>query len=192
MTTPISPITKLYAVEDAKIAPLTADPAGGVPTYGALLDVPGIKSMEITGDMDTKSLRGDNGLIDSDTVLTNVQVAVTHAKMSLAVLAALLGGDVVNSGADPAQMTSWDLTKDSKPAPFLLEGVTPASGGDVIGGDVHFRLWKCKLSGFPAIGFAEEDYRIVSFNATALPLLSTGKWLTPTINQTATPIALPA
>jgi hypothetical protein len=182
-------VTKLYAVEDAKIAPLLADPEGGAPSYGAGIDVPGIKSMEISGDVEVKELRGDNRLLDSDSSLTNVTVAFPHAKLSLDVLAALLGGDVTDAGTTPAQSTTWDLDSGAKPLPFKLVGKTPAGGSDQIGGDVHFTLWKCVLSSFPGLGLAEEDYRTIENEARAVPLISTGKWISVTINETA--LAIP-
>jgi hypothetical protein len=186
---PISRVTKLYAVKDAKIAPLLTDPAGGTPTYGEAIDVPGIKSMEISGDVEVKELRGDNQLLDSDSSLTNVTVSFPYAKLSLDVLAAQLGGDVTDAGTTPAQSTTWDLDTDARPLPFKLVGATPVGGSDQIGGDVHFTLHKCILSSFPGLGLAEEDYRTIESEARAVPLISTGKWLSVTINETA--VAIP-
>lgn len=186
---PISRVTKLYAVQDAKIAPLTSDPAGGTPTYGALIDVPGIKSMEISGDIEVKELRGDNTLLDSDSSISNVTVSFPHAKLSLDVLKALISSTVTDSGTTPAQTSVWEMDNTAKPAPFKLEGVTPVSGGDLIGGDVHFTLHKCILSSFPGIGLAEEDYRTIENEARCVPLISTGKWIKVTINETAAAIA---
>lgn len=184
----MSHVTKVFAVKDCAISPLTADPAGGSATYGTKIDVPGIKTMEISGDMATKELRGDNGLLDSISVLQNVKVKITNAKLSLDVLAALFGGAVVDvsTGTITAE---WDLTNTSAPAPFKLEGASPSNGADVVGGDVHFILHKCTASAFPDLGFAEEDYRPTGFEAAAVPLLSTGKWVTAHLNAIAVPIA---
>ncbi|MFF2228606.1 phage tail protein [Streptomyces globisporus] len=186
---PISRVTKLYAVKDAKIAPLLTDPAGGTPSYGVAIDVPGIKSMEISGDVEVKELRGDNQLLDSDSSLTNVTVAFPHAKLSLDVMAGLLGGDVTDAGTGSTESSTWDLDSDAKPLPFKLIGATPVGGGDLIGGDVHFTLHKCILSSFPGLGLAEEDYRTIETEARAVPLISTGKWLSVQINETA--VAIP-
>jgi hypothetical protein len=186
---PISRVTKLYAVQDAKIAPLTTDPADGTPTYGALVDVPGIKSVEISGDVEVKELRGDNTLLDSDSTISNVTVSFPHAKLSLDVLKALMSSTVTDAGTTPSQTSTWEMDSTVKPAPFKLEAVTPVSGGDLIGGDVHFTLHKCILSSFPGLGLAEEDYRTIETEARAVPLISTGKWITVRINETATAIA---
>lgn len=186
---PLSRVTKLYAVQDGKIAPLTSDPDGGTPTYGALVDVPGIKSVEISGDVEVKELRGDNTLLDSDASISNVTVAFPHAKLSLDVLKVLMSSTVTDSGSTPAQKSVWKMTKTSKPLPFKFEAVTPVSGGDVIGGDVHFTLHKCIMSSFPGLGLAEEDYRTIENECRAVPLISTGEWIDVTINETAAAIA---
>ncbi|MEU4205584.1 phage tail protein [Streptomyces sp. NPDC026294] len=186
---PISRVTKLYAVQDAKLAPLTADPAGGTPTYGALVDVPGIKEVEISGDVEVKELRGDNQLLDSDAAISNVTVSFPHAKLSLDVLAALMTSTVTDAGTGATESTTWELDGTTRPTPFKLEAVTPVSGGDLIGGDVHFTLHRCVMSSFPTIGLAEEDYKTPEVEARALPLISTGKWIKVTINKTATAIA---
>ncbi|MDT0473010.1 phage tail protein [Streptomyces sp. DSM 41014] len=187
---PLQRFTRVYGIQDAKIAPLTADPATGTPTYGALIDVPGIKTFEISGDVEVKKLRGDNTQLATNAAISNIQVAVTHAKMSLDVLAAIVGGTVTDSGTTPAQKTSWDLTSDNAiMPPFKLEGVTPPNGVDIIGGDCHVVLHKLTLSAFPDLGFSEEDYRIASFTADADPLLSNKKWISTVLNETAAAIA---
>jgi hypothetical protein len=187
---PLQRFTRVYGIKDAKIAPLSSDPATGTPTYGALIDVPGIKTYEISGDVEVKKLRGDNVQLATNAAVSNIQVAITHAKLSLDVLTAILGGTVTDSGTTPAQKSVWDLTADTATLPpFKLEGVTPANGVDIVGGDVHVVMHKLTLSAFPDLGFAEEDYRIASFTADADPLLSNGKWISIAINETAAAIA---
>jgi hypothetical protein len=187
---PLQRFTRVYGIQDAKISPLTADPAGGSPTYGSPIDVPGIKSFEVSGEVEVKSLRGDNGPLASNSAISSVQVSVTHAKLSLDVLVAILGGAVTDSGTTPSQKTVWDLSSDDATfPPFKLEGVTPPNGMDIVGGDLHVVLHKLTLSSFPDLGFAEEDYRIASFSATADPLQSSGKWISVVLNESATAIA---
>ncbi|MFF9205144.1 phage tail protein [Streptomyces sp. NPDC014986] len=189
---PISRVTKLYAVEDAKIFPLLSDPEGGAPSYGAGIDVPAIKAMEISGDVETKELRGDNRLQDVESALSNVTVAFPHGKLSLDAMAALMLSTVTDAGTTPNQSTEWEMADDVRLLPFKLVGKTPTGGADQLGGDVHFTLHKCVLSSFPGLGLAEEDYRTIEPEARAVPLISTGKWLTVRINETAAAIATAA
>ena len=187
---PISRVTKVYAIQDAKIAPLTSDPSGGPAVYGTSIDVPGIKTFEVSGDVEVKTLRGDNTKLATNTSITNIQVAITHAKLSLDVLVAILGGSVTDSGTGAAEVSTWDLTStNATMPPFKLEGVTPPNGVDIIGGDMHVVLHKLALSAFPDLGFAEEDYRIASFTADADPLIANGKWISIVLNETAAAIA---
>jgi hypothetical protein len=187
---PTQRFTKVYGIQDAKISPLTADPAGGTPTYGTSIDVPGIKTFEVSGDVEVKSLRGDNTKLASNSSLSNVQVSVSHAKVSLDVLMAILGGTVTDSGTGTAESARWDLKGADATFPaFKLEGVTPPNGTDLIGGDFHVVLHKLTLSSFPDLGFAEEDYRIASFTADADPLASTDDWISIVLNETAVAIA---
>ncbi|MFJ5675037.1 phage tail protein [Streptomyces sp. NPDC093097] len=187
---PLSPITKVYGVKDAKISRLTADPAGGAATYDVPIDVPGIKSFEISGDIETKKLRGDNGPLATNSAISGITVKVEHAKLSLAALAAITGGTTTSTGTTPAQTSTYSLTGSSTLPSFKLEGVTPANGTDIIGGDLHWVLYCCTLSKFPEVGFADEDFRTVSFEADADPLISSGKWLDAVINETAVAIAV--
>lgn len=186
---PLARTSKVYAVTDCKIYKLTADPAGGAATYAAAVDVPGIKSMEIGGDINSSELRGDNALLDQISTIGSVNVSVQHAKVSLDVLNILLGGTVLDAGVTPNQTTTFSLTSASTPQYFKIEGKTPANGSDFTGGDVHFVLHKCIVSSFPDLGMAEEDYRTVSFEAIALPRLADGKQLDAVFNETAVAIA---
>lgn len=185
----ISHVTKVFAVTDCKARPLTTDPAGGSPTYGVAVDVPGIKKVSITGSVESKTLRGDNSVLDSDSTLTEVKVAIEYAKLSLDFMSLLLGGAVTDAGSGSAETASWDLTggigatTPSKPKAFLLEAVSASA--DTPGGNVGFCLWKVTLSSFPEMGLAEEDYQTHTMEGNAVPLISNGKWITPTLYETA-------
>jgi hypothetical protein len=181
---PLSHFSKVFAVSDAKVAKMLTDVSGGAATYSTSIDVPGIKSVEISGDIESKELRGDNALMDRDAVISNVSATVEHAKLSLDMLSAMLGGTVTDAGTTPNQTSVWDLTATSKPVPFRLEAVSASS--DSIGGQVRFTLHKAILDSFPDMGLAEEDYRTSSFDVGCMPLLATGrKWMSIEFQETA-------
>lgn len=187
---PLARFSKVFAVEDAKIAKLTADPSGGTATYGTLVDVPGIKEVTLSGTVNAKELRGDNSLLDAFSTLQSLSISVSHAKISVDVLQTLLAGTITETGVTPAQKTVWGLAGTDSPNYFKFEAKTPTNGADFVGGDVHILLHKCVVSGLPDIGFAEEDYRTVGFDAIASPLLATGrKWVDVVFNETALAIA---
>lgn len=184
---PLTHVTKVFAVTDCKLYKLTSDPSGGTAVYAAGIDVPGIKSVKISGDVESKQLRGDNTLLDSDTVLTNITAEIENAKLSLDALAMMLTGTVADSGVTPNQKASLDIMGGSatptKFAPFKLSAVSATS--DVIGGNVDFTLHKCVLASFPDLGLAEEDYQTTSAKFNAMPLLANGKWLSIGLNETS-------
>jgi hypothetical protein len=181
---PVTHFSKVFAVKDAKIAVMSTDIAGSAPTYGTSYDVPGIKSVEVSGDIETKYLRGDNGPLDADAVLGNVAVKFENAKIHLDILAAILGGTVTDAGTTPNQTATWDLTQTSKPVPFKLSAVSASA--DPIAGNISMIWWKCILSKFPDMGLAEEDYKTIAAEAACSPTLGTGlKIMSTAINETA-------
>ncbi|QOR55620.1 MAG: tail protein [Phage 66_12] len=180
-------ITKVYAVQHAQIAQLLTDVAGSAPTYGEWLDLPGIKSFKITGEMETKTLRGDNRLIDSQSVLTGMSASFEHAKISLIALQVMLGGSVPATKTVPYAGMGWVLPTSAFPKSFGLRVASAAS--DAPGGAVLFDMSRCSLSKFPELGAAEEDYQIVSAELNINPPVGTGNWLGITIVDTYTPPA---
>ena len=186
---PISHFSKFYAVSDAKIAALTADPSGGTATYGALIDVPGIKSVTVSGDINTVELRGDNTLLDSNSTLTNLTVSFEYAKLNLDALAAMVGGTVTDGGATTLETATFRRLGTDSFSYFKFEAKTPTAGVDEVAGDGHVLLYKCMLSSFPDLGMAEEDYQTFSAEAVAVPRLSDSRWLDVVLNETATAIA---
>lgn len=193
VATPISAqgITKVYAIQHCQIATLMTDAVGSAPTYGEWFDVPGIKSLVFSGDMDTKQLRGDNRLIDQQSMITGLTAAFENAKLSLQNLAVMLGGTVGTRTAGTAGAaytgSGWALLTSAYPRDFGMRAISAA--GDAPGGAVAFVMSKCSLSGFPEIGAAEEDYQIVSGEVNVNPPNGTAPWLDVIIMDTYTPPA---
>jgi hypothetical protein len=186
---PLSHVTKVFGVNDAKIAKLTADPAGGTATYGTSIDVPGIKSVTIAGDISTVDLRGDHTLLDSDSTLQNITLSFEYAKLSLDALVVWLGGAVTDSGTTPDQMAKLALlgTDTLLGNHWKFEAKTVSA--DTPGGDVHLVLYKCKLASFPELGTAEEDYLTFTVEARAVPRLADSKWIDVELRETVAALA---
>jgi hypothetical protein len=171
-------ITKVYAVQHCQIASVLTDAVSALATYGEWFDVPGIKSLALTGDMDTKQLRGDNRLIDQQSIITGLTAAIENAKLSLMNLAVMLGGTVTDRTASatvPYTGQGWALPGSAFPLSFGLRAVSAAA--DAPGGAVAFVLSKCSLSSFPEIGAAEEDYQTVSAEMNVNPPTGTSPWV---------------
>jgi hypothetical protein len=183
----ISHITKLYGVVDAKIYELTADPAGGPAVYAGGIDVPGIKSVEVTGDIKSVELRGDNTLLDSDASLQKVNLKFNYAKLNLDALAVLLGGTVTDGGAGSTETATFRRTGADVFKYFKFEA--KCVGVDELAGDGHIVIYKAKLAEFPQLGFAEEDYQLFSVGATAIPRRADNVWWDIVVNETAATIS---
>lgn len=184
----LSHVSKLFAVVDAKMAKMTADPSGGSATYATSIDLPGIKSLEVGGQVNVKELRGDNQQLDVQVTLSNVTATVAHAKISLDALAVMIGSTVTDSGTTPNQIATMTLLGGSTFSYFKLEGKTPTGGSDSPTGDAHWVLYKCILNSFPSLGLAEEDYRTASFGVNCVPRIADSKILDGVLNETAVTI----
>lgn len=185
----ISHTSKAYAVEDAKIAAVTADPAGGSTTYGSLIDVSGIKSVAFGTDINNVELRGDNSLLDSNATLVGVTVTFEYAKMNLDAYAVMLGGTVTDSGTGSTEVATYRRLNTNSFGYFKFEAKTPTAGADEVAGDLHIVLYKCMISGGTLFGMAEEDYQTFSVEAKALARLSDNRWFDVVLNETAAAIA---
>lgn len=176
-------VSKLFATSDARIAKLTADPSGGTTTYATSIDVVGIKSVVLGGDIEVKELRGDHSLLDSDSTLTNITVTFNYAKLGLDALAVMLGGAVADSGTTPNQIAKWSLLgSDGLFNNFKFTAKVFST--DFAGGDAIIELYKCKISSFPEMGTEEDDYQLFSQDATVIPRLSDAKWIDLSFRET--------
>ena len=154
--------------------PITADPVGGTTTYGAMQNVPGIKSVTITPDLTNVELRGDNRRLDSASTLSGLTLGFEHARVSLDVLATLLGGAVADTGVTPSQIATYTRVASDSLKGFKFSAKTPAGGTDAATtGDVLLTVHKCIISTYE-LGFAEEDYRIFSGEAVCSFTAGTG------------------
>lgn len=188
---PLNHVSKVFAIKDLKVFPLTADPAGGSATYGTGVDVPGAKSLTITGDVNTVELRGDNTSLDRASSLGTIDVAIEFAKLSLDVLSAITNATVVDSGTTPNQTAVWTLAGTSQLSYIGMTAI--AVGADTITGDVMFSIYKAIPTSFPELGLAEEDYKTNSLSFGAVPLLATGnKWIGAALRETTAALAAPA
>ena len=185
--TVLAHVSKFYGIKDAKITPMLTDPAGGTATYGTAIDVPGIKSALVTGNVVTKKLRGDSAPIDQDSYLESISVKFVYAQESLNVRAAAIGGTTTDTGTTPNQIAKWRLLGTDPLFPYYkFEGL--ANGVTLGLGDGHLVLWKCKTTSFPALGFTEEDYHTYDIDADVFPRVADSFWIDELFNETAVAI----
>lgn len=180
----VSPVSKLYSTEDCKVAALTSD-VTGYAVYGTAIDVPGIRQVTMTPQIESKSLRGDNRELDADSTLVAVELSIEHAKINFDALEVFLGGTWTGGAS-----TGTYVQSDSGSLPYFQIGWrTPTSGGDDVGGDVQFRVFKAKITAY-TLGTAFEDYQILSATARGVYRLADDKLFDATVNATAAAISL--
>ncbi len=184
---PLTHKTKWHHVNDAKISKMLTDPESGAATYASSIDVPGIKTLGVGGAVNSGALRGDNQLLDFFTILTAITISFQHAKVSLDVLGCMMGATVVDSGVTPAMKAKLPILGNQTFSYWKIEAQT--TGVDTGIGDGHIVVPKCILSDMPDLGFAEEDYRILSGKANAIPRTSDNSWIDIEMNETAVAIA---
>lgn len=183
--------TKRFAVDDAKVAKITSDPVGGSTVYAASVDVPGIKSVDLTINVTEKELRGDNKSLDTDVVYARATGTFNYAKNLHDLHAVLLGATKTDAGTTPNQTSTLGLLGANRPGKFKFEAKTPTGGADPSGlttGDEHLVLYKCIITGFGGFGFAEEDYDLFSVPFTSYARLSDDKWIDDVLNETTVAI----
>lgn len=185
---PISHTTKWYSVSDAQVSKLLTDPAGGAATYGALTDVPGIKTAGLGFELNTVSLTGDNKELETDVTLRAVTISIAHAKVSYDALAILLGGAVTDSGVTPNQVARYRrLGADVLPY-FKFEAKTPTGGVDLPSGDGHIVVYKAKITDY-SLPSAEQDYATFTGTARGVARIADDFMYDLLTNETAVAIA---
>ena len=164
--------TYVFGAADAKISPLVSD-SGSAPVYGAAIDVPGLKSIEIKGSSSTKELRGDNRVLEKISVLESVEVTLTFAKWDPSIYS-IMTGAALTEDEDGSYRVS--LGANASPSHFKVQAISVGASGAA--SNVDIVLPKLIVTDLPdMVGLSEEDFKTVSVTCEAIPLTSTGEWI---------------
>lgn len=127
--------TVMFDVHDAAVAPLLTDPKDRLPTYGPLVDVPGISEVGLDPNFVTAELKGDARVIAKKGRIDRMNFSGTYAKLDLDVQAVIYGTSVSDLAASAAVVVSAvEVTEDSaiieKTASSFTQAMVdrPASG----------------------------------------------------------------
>lgn len=154
----ISRKTALLGINDLKIFPITEDNEEKF-TVGDGVDVPGIRQISVTFDIDEKELTGDEKTLAVASKIKAVSFTSEYAELSLDVLSALSGGSV--STSSNGESATFSLGGDDKPDYFQL--LAKIDGTDSIsGGDCHICIYKAKVTAMPING-VEGDFATYTF-----------------------------
>ena len=157
----ISHKTALLGVDDLKIFPVTNDTADSY-TVSAGIDVPGVRQISLTFEIDQKELTGDEKTLAVSSKIKSVTFNSEYAELSLDVLAALSGGSVSTSGSADTESATFSFSDGDLPKYFQLQA--KINGTDsIVGGDCHIILYKCKASAIPING-VQNDFATYTFD----------------------------
>ena len=171
-----------FGVSDCAITPMLTDSSSGA-TYGTTYDVPGIQSVGLAPVLLSKTLKGPDGLIiDVYGKTTNVNGAVSHGRISLAVLQALMSSTLNTAGTTPNRTATLAMNQSDLTGFFKLE-CQVLYNSQQVGGDTHVLFYKCKISKFK-VEFKNEDYAQVSFDFIGIPRIYDGKLVDLVENET--------
>lgn len=152
--------TALLGVNDLKIFPVTKDDSTGF-TTAAAIDVPGVRQISVTFDIDEKELTGDEKTLAVSSKIKSVSFTSEYAELSLDVLAALSGGNVTSSTSDNVETATFSFAADDKPSYFQLQAKIDGTDS-ITGGDCHICIYKAKVTAIPVNG-VQNDFATYTF-----------------------------
>ncbi|MBQ2643975.1 hypothetical protein IJG14_00200 [bacterium] len=157
----ISKKTALLGVNDLKIFPITKDDSTAF-TTGNAIDVPGIRQISITFDIDEKELTGDEKTLAISSKIKGVTFNSEYAELSLDVLSALSGGSVSTSTTDSVETASFSFGDGNLPDYFQLQAKIDGTDS-IVGGDCHICIYKAKVTAMPING-VQGDFATYTFD----------------------------
>ena len=153
-------VTKLFGVDDAKLFPVTEDSESKF-TCGTGIDLPGVRQISLTYEIEEKSLTGDEKVLDVSNKIKSVTFNMEYAKLSLEVLAQLTGGTYSISGQDDTEVGTFTFGGGDLPNYFQLKAQILDTSND--GGDIHFCIYKAKATAIPING-VQNDFATLTFD----------------------------
>lgn len=156
----IKTVTKLFGVDDAKLFPITEDSAEKF-TCGNGVDLPGVRQISLTYEIEEKSLTGDEKVLDISNKIKSVTFNIEYAKLSLEVLSQLTGGSYTTSNDGDNEVGTFSFGGGDLPNYFQLKAQILDTSND--GGDVHFCIYKAKATALPING-VQDDFATFTFD----------------------------
>lgn len=156
----ISKKTALLGVNDLKIFPITKDDSSGFQTSTGI-DVPGVRQISLTFDIDEKELTGDEKTLAVSSKVKSISFTSEYAELSLDVLAAVSGGKVTTAGSSNTESATFSFVDGNKPTYFQLQAKIDGTE-DIVGGDCHICIYKAKVTAIPING-VQGDFATYTF-----------------------------
>lgn len=130
-------------------------------SYGTAYDVLGARSMNVSIQMETEELRGDDVVLDRYSKVVSATFTLANAAVDLSLLDILMGGTLVSN----ASYEDFLMSQDDNMPYFAVAGRVVSSGGT---SDLHIFAGKCKLAGPLAYQAQLDTYLIPSMEVQAV------------------------
>lgn len=184
---PLQHFSRVLSVDKCNIAKLLTEPGAGVgaATYATSINVFGVRMISWQPTYNSKELRGDNQILDTDVVPGVITGRLEFAKINMDVLTLLWGGTVADAGVTPNQTSDFTLTGGQLPVYFRIEAQCKTTDFAAGPGDVHFFLYKVKIVTGPDEIMTDADYGLQALTFKAVQPRSTDPTARIRFNETA-------
>jgi len=159
----LTTVSKIFGVDDIKIFEVTADTTSAY-SIGTAVDVPGARQFSLKAEIDSKELTGDELTLDVISKCKSLTLTVEFAKLSLDMQKIVLGGSTSTTGSGATEKLSYEFKEGDAPKYFQFQAQIKST--DIVGGDAHFTLLKCKATSAPVNG-TQGDFATFTFDAKA-------------------------
>lgn len=163
---PTARISTLYDVNDFKVAEQTADSAAA-PTYGSLVDVPGIAAVSMQPGIKSAELKGDAKVLARKGTTDRFQFSATYGRLSLDALVVFFGGTVTDVTGPPATV-GWALGGINA-LPYF-KAMFQILQGEVA--DTHVTAYKSQVTGGTLVDQSTDNFGQPKIDFKAIPCLS--------------------
>lgn len=151
-----------FGMRDIKITPFTS---AATETLGTPIDLPAARTLSFTEAESFEELRGDDKVITARGTGPGVEWELEAGGYTPAVVAAIYGGTLEETGVTPAQVSTLQKkATDSRPF-FKAEGQAISDNG----GDVHVVLYRCRATGDFEGEFADGSWFLTNASGSAFP-----------------------
>jgi hypothetical protein len=163
---PTPRISTLYDVNDFKIAAQTAD-AVTAPTYGSLVDVPGVAAVSMQPGLKTAELKGDAKVLARKGTTDRFQFSATYGRLSLDALVVFFGGAVSDVTGPPTSVV-WAIPGINS-LPYF-KAMFEILQGEVA--DAHLTAYKSQVTGGTMVDQSTDNFGQPKVDFEAIPCLS--------------------
>ena len=178
---------RLMELRKVTVYPLISDVDGeAAADYGEGVQVPGILSLQVTPQIETKTLYGDSMVKDVYSRVVGAEIQIENSLMSVEALAVIQGGKVTTTGAEGAQVKKYTFGEnDATPPYFKLEGEWTYAGSGIALAKVTIFKAKCTQAPDITINDSSGDFGNLTAQLSAVALDSTGEWIDYSFYETA-------